>query len=214
MCRDAASQRTPLALEQWASWLLGEVWKRRCVLSEDGVDPMLVAGRPVLRTFAELGTSDAKTAILAVGQLDRGMLGQLARRLGAQMAGTAPGWLGKVGTATIVRAFSEHSPGDGEALLLDAAGGGGAGQMVAAFIDAKQAGAAKHLQLIRSIDPRTEPGSGNGADGLPRFKPVDHSLACQRVRAAIACSDAALDFQASEMFTYYRALALARVEPA
>src|SRR5262249_54874573 len=102
LCREAAAQTTPLALEQWSSWLLGEIWRRRCSIpGADSADPVLRAGTPVLDAFAELGTASSKLALAALGQLDRGLLGRRARRLAATLDGSTPGWLEEIGVARI-----------------------------------------------------------------------------------------------------------------
>ena len=212
LCRDAAAQTTPLGLEQWTSWLLGEIWKHRWPGADaDRIDAMLRAGQPVLNSLAELGTASAKTTLVAIGQLDRGLVGDCARRLAAALGGASPGWLEEMGTAKIERAFSDHRATDGEAILLEAVPPSERdSHMLAVFITGQMGGIAKHLDLLRAIDPTREAGVATG--GL-RFLEVDPELACQRARAAIARADAAADLDAGDKFVYYRALALARVQP-
>ena len=208
LCRDVAAQTTPLSLEQLISSLLGEIWTHRWPGADsDGVDAMFRAGQPVLDSLAELGTPAAKATLAAIGQLDRGLLGHCARRLAASLDGTSPGWLEKMGTAKIDRAFSDHRPREGEALLLEVLPPSGDSHMLAVFITARMGGIAKHLDLVGAMDPIRAP-----ADGL-RFVELDPELACQRVRAAIERADATPDPEVSGEFIYYRALALARVQP-
>jgi hypothetical protein len=171
---------------------------------------MLRAGEPILDSLAEVGTASAKTTLAAIGQLDRGLLGHCARRLAAALDGSTPRWLEEMGMARIRRAFSECRPRDGEALLLEAHPPSGEPHMLAVFVDARMGGIAKHLDLVRAMDPAGSAGSDFG--GL-RFVEVDPELACQRVRTAIDVADAACDLTAKERFVYYRALALARVQP-
>src|SRR5262249_34829739 len=76
LCDDAAAQPDLLLLEQWASWLLGEIWKRRPVPSRRAaVDPMLVTGEPILDSLMDVGGAGGKTALLAMGGIERGALG-------------------------------------------------------------------------------------------------------------------------------------------
>jgi hypothetical protein len=171
---------------------------------------MLRAGEPILDSLAELGTASAKTTLAAVGQLDRELLGHCARRLAAALDGSTPGWLEELGMATIERAFSDCRPRDGEALLLEAHPPSGEPHMLAVFVDARMGGIAKHLHLVRAMDPA---GSDDPDFGGSRFVEVDPELACQRVRTAIDRADAACGLAANESFVYYRALALARVRP-
>lgn len=211
LCREAASLGSPLLLEQWTSGLLGQVWQRRGLVPEDrGLDPMFFLARPILDSFAEVGGDGAKAALAAVAQIDGGRLGSLARELADSLDdATTPDWIAQVGTATIVRAFSDRARGDGEALLLEADGVGESAHMVAVFIDAKLGGMAKHLSLTRPLDPLNLAGESID-DGSLMFKKVDPVLACRRVRAAIKRTDDGLGMLADDGFAYYRALAIAR----
>ena len=174
---------------------------------------MLRAGEPILDSLVEVGTASAKTTLAAVGQLDHGLLGHCARRLAAALDGSPPGWLEEMGAARIERAFSDCRPRDGEALLLEARPPSGEPHMLAVFIDARMGGIAKHVDLMRVIDPAALPGSDDADRTGLRLIDVDPELACQRVCTAIDRADAASGLAASQRFVYYRALALARVQP-
>lgn len=176
---------------------------------------MLAAGTTVLDSFVDVGGAAAKTALVAVGRLDRGGLGHLAMRLAATLDDPIPGWITKVGSAPIVRALSDHSPGDGEAFLLQAQPLQGAGHMLAIFVDARLDGIAKHLALTRVVDPMDlAPHPGSAEVESPRFRPVDPAVACRRVRRAIELTDATPHPEVGDGFALYRALAIARVDPA
>jgi hypothetical protein len=212
LCSEAASLDTPLVVEQWTSCLLGRVWQRRSLVPENrGLDPMFFLGRPILESFADVGGDGAKTVLTAVAQIDGGPLGSLARELADALThATTPDWVGQVGTATIVRAFSDRVRGDGEALFLETDRVGESAHMVAVFIDARLGGMAKHLSLTRPFDPLNLPGESVDG-GSFRFKEVNPALACKRVRVAIKRTDEGLSMLASERFAYYRALAIARI---
>jgi hypothetical protein len=76
---EAAAQRGVLELEQWTSRLLVRIWTHRTLRSGDApVDVMLAAGTPLLESFVEVGGATAKTALAAMGRLDRGGLGRAA----------------------------------------------------------------------------------------------------------------------------------------
>jgi hypothetical protein len=216
LCEEAAAQPGVLELEQWTSLLLGRIWTHRTPTSGDApVDVMLAAGTPMLESLVEFGGATAKTALAAMGRLDRGGLGRAAAELAATLDAPLPDWITDVGTAEVVRAFADHSPGDGEAFLLEVQPGHGTPHMVAVFVDARLGGIAKRLGLIRVVDP-LEPDPqrpGTGGRG-PRFRPVDRTLACRDVRAAIALTDATLRPEVGEDFVGHRALALARVDHA
>src|SRR5205823_325863 len=136
LCRQAASVDSPLALERWASSLLGRVWQRRDLVDEDcGIDPLLFLGQPILRSFAEVGGSDGKIALSAVARLERGPLGGFAGELAASLSDVAlPDWIEQVGSAAIVRALADCSPGDGEALLLETNRVGDGAHTLAVFV--------------------------------------------------------------------------------
>jgi hypothetical protein len=176
---------------------------------------MLAAGTPMLESLVEFGGSTAKTALAAMGRLDRGALGRAASQLADTLDAPLPDWIADVGTAEVVRAFAGCSPGDGEAFLLEVQPGHGTPHMVAVFVDVRLGGIAKRLGLIRVVDP-LEPDPqrpGTGARG-PRFRPVDRTLACRAVRVAIALTDATCHPQVDEGFVGHRALAIARVDHA
>jgi hypothetical protein len=214
MCQQAASLARPLDLERWASSLLGKLWLRRSLMRPNRrTDPAFVLGERIVESFAAHGGSAGKTALVAVGRVDRGPLGSLARDLAASLEEVAtPDWIAQVGTATVVRAFAQHSPGDGEALLLETDNVGESAHMVAAFINDRLDGIATTLTLTRPVDPSTpefgEDGSASGG-GL-RFRAVDPVLACRRVRAAIGRTERALGAPVGDDFVEHRALAIAR----
>ncbi len=178
---------------------------------------MLVLGTGLFDAIVEVGGRDGKTVLTAVGQLDRGPLGLAARVRAASLpADPIPDWMPQVGNAKIVRAFASHSPGDGEAVLLEAERPGEDPHMVAAFISELFGGFAKHLGLIRAIDPSDpaicDPG-GDAAGSACQFRQVDAILACRRVRVAIERTDATMGAPVGEGFSEHRALVLARVTP-
>jgi hypothetical protein len=177
---------------------------------------MLAAGTTVLDSFVDVGGAAAKTALVAVGRLDRGGLGRLAIQLAATLDDPIPEWITEVGSAPIVQALSDHSPGDGEAFLLQARPLQGASHMLAVFVDARLDGIAKHLALTRVLDP-TGPAAlrpGSAEAGSLGFRPVDPPVACRQVRRAIELTDATRHPEVGDGFARYRALAIARVDHA
>ncbi len=176
-------------------------------------DAMLAPARPVLETIAEVGGTPARTLLTAVSRLDRGGLAGAAAQLARGIDAPLPDWLQEVGTATIVRAFSARSLGDGEALLLEASPVQDTPHMVAVFLDERRSGVVKHLHLRRVIDlDNSGSYSGAGEQSLG-FRAVDRALACRRVREAIALTDAAPGPVTGEGLIEHRALVLARLDP-
>ncbi len=210
MCADAIAQPDSLMLEQWASWVLGEIWKRRYrVRRAPGEDPMHAAGRAIVTSLGEVGGTEGRTALLALGRLARGELSRLALRAAGELVEEVPELVSSVGTTRIVRAFSDARPDMGEALFLDAEPTADVPHMIGVFIDAAYGGAAKRFHLVRPTEPPTASDPDSGLD----FKPVDSVLACQRVRAAIELTDRLFDWPITEEFVRYRGLVLARVQP-
>jgi hypothetical protein len=216
LCEEAAAQRGVLELEQWTSLLLGRIWAHRTLRSGDApVDVMLAAGTPLLESFVEVGGSIAKTALATMGGLDRGGLGRAAAQLAGTLDARIPDWIEDVGTAEVVRAFADRSPGEGEALLLEVQPGHGTPHMIAVFVDARLGGMAKRLGLTRVVDPlQSDPQRLDTGGPAPRFRPVDPALASREVRVAIALTDATCHPEVGEDFVGHRALAIARVDQA
>jgi hypothetical protein len=170
-------------------------------------DPMLVVGTRLLASLAETGGRACRTALSAISRLDDGPLGLRAGRLASSLpAESGSDWSEEVGVARILRAHSCTSPGDGEALFLEAEPVGGRPHMLAAFIDDRLGGIAKHLQLIKKVDPSVEGPASLGS----KVTEVDTVLACERVRKAIALVDLDPHPPVGHRFASHRALALAR----
>jgi hypothetical protein len=214
LCRQAAALDTPLALERWASSLLGRLWERRDYVAQNrGIDPLFLLGRPILRSFAAVGANNGKIALTAVSRIDRGPLGRFAGELAASLGDAAmPDWIEQVGSSTIVGASAERSPGDGEALLLEPEVVGDGAHMLAVFIADRRGGAASVLALTRKLGPAEAASwAGAGAPRGLRLRPVDAALACQRAREAIERTDDVLGAWIDENFADNRALAIARI---
>jgi hypothetical protein len=170
---------------------------------------MLIVGRPIIESIAEVGGAGSKVALLALGRIDRGALGQAACRLADGLTESTPRWLADVGTAPVVGAFSAYSPGDGEVIMLDVDCLACA-HMVVVFVDARLGGLAKHIRVLRRIDPL----SVDESDGAGfRFRASDRDLACGRVRNAIELSESAPGAPIDASFSQNRALAIARLAP-
>src|SRR3984957_3606309 len=91
LCEDAAAQPTALVLEQWSSIVLGLFWQRRKRISgRPLIDLLATSGDPVLRSIAEVGSAEAKLALVALGRIDRGALGLRARQLAEQLSWLLP----------------------------------------------------------------------------------------------------------------------------
>jgi len=182
--------------------------------AKGGVDPLVLLGRPILMSFAEVGDNQGKTALTAVSRIARDPLGRLAGDLATSLGDApVPDWIERVGSPKIARAFAERSPGDGEALLLEADVVGDGAHMLAVFIADRIGGAASVLALTKKLDPADasclDPVSRAGR--RLRFRPVDPALACRRALEAIQRSDDVRGAGIDENFAEHRALAIARV---
>ena len=216
LCMEAAAQGGAFELERWTSILLGRIWDRRgLALGHRSGDPMLAVGKPILESIVDVGGAPARTALAAVGRLDRGGLGRTASRLAQTIDASIPSWIAEVGAASVVRAFTNHSPGDGEGFFLESEPVHGTAHMLAVFVDSRLGGIAKHLGVTRILGESDFAGEVGTAGGDPlRFTPVDPHLACMRVREAIELTDAAPGAVIGEGFADHRALAIARVDHA
>jgi hypothetical protein len=169
---------------------------------------MRVLGMSLVLSLRKMGGRVGKTVLGAIARLDHGPLGLCAGSAAMSLsAEERPNWTTHVGVSRIVRAFSAVSSPGGEALALEAEPVAGTPHMLVAFIDDQLGGTAKHLALIRSIDPTSD--SFGDEQGL-RFREVDPVLACGRVRQAIELTDQRIDAPVGDQFAYYRALAIAR----
>ena len=214
MCEDAAAQPSSLLLEQWASMLLGAFWSRRR-LRRGGRSSisMMTSGGPVLESIAQLGSADAKLALLAVGRLDHGALGTRARELAEALSWSMPPRVNEVGTARLTRAFLASSEADGETVLFRCEGVGLQAHMLVVFIDARHRWIAKHVALLRELDPlRPDPlGEGEGLE--LKFRAADAGAMRRSVARAIKRTDDEANPPVGESFSNFRALALARLSP-
>ena len=214
LCEDAAAQPTSLLLEQWASMVLGWFWERRKRMGgRPLIDLLATSGEPVLRSIAEVGSAEAKLALVALGRIDRGALGLRARQLAEQLSWLLPPRVGEVGTGRLVQAFHTSSAGDGEVVMLRSDGTGPRAHMVAVYIDARHGWLAKHVALVRSFDP-LRPDTPEDAAWLSlKFRPADLAAMRLKVGQAIERTDAAVNPPVDESFSRYRGIALARLSP-
>jgi hypothetical protein len=214
LCTEAAAQSGALELERWTSLLLGQIWiRRRQAPDHCSDDPMLAVGTPVLESFVDVGGAPARMALAALGRLDRGGLGRAASRLAGTIDAHIPPWIAEVGAASVVRAFADRSPGEGEAFLIESEPVQGTAHMLAVFVDSRLGGIARHLGLTRVLDqPDFERQAGTASGRTLGFRPVDPDLACFRVREGIEFTDAAPDSAIGESFAAHRALTIARVD--
>ncbi len=215
LCRDAVRIDRPFDLERWTSGVLGRVWLRRAPLPDlPRDDLMFVVGKPILDACVTIGGTRGKTVLAAIAQMDRGQLGIVARVLADSVPNArTPRWMPEVGNASITRAFCANSPGDGEAVLLQAERGRNDEHMIAAFISERLGGSVRWFQLLRVIDPLGSAVIG-GEESLLQFKEVDPTLACRRLRIAIERTDEELAPPVDGEYSIHRALAIARCTPA
>lgn len=172
---------------------------------------MIALGRPVLESFFDVGSVGAKTALLGVAGIETGALDRLASALADSLPDVSvPGWIDEVGRAEIVRVLADHSPGDGEALFLEADPAARHPHMIAMFIADRLGGMAKHLALTRVIDTDPPEGGDEEHDFRSGLRSVDPVLACRRVGLAIELTDADPEAAVGETFADCRALAIAR----
>jgi hypothetical protein len=212
-CDDAAAQPTSLLLEQWASMMLGWFWNRRRRSGRRGRDSLLLAGEPILRSVAEVGSADAKLALLTIARIERGPLGRRARQLADDLVWPVPARIEDVGTARLVRAFHGSSPGDAEVVVFETDGTGPREHMLVLYIDERHHRIAKHVFLLRRFDPLRPETSPWGRELPLEFDAADLAPMRRKARQAVRRTDNAANPPVDETFTNYRAIALARLDP-
>jgi hypothetical protein len=192
--------------------MLGRLWELRVRIkpSWDGVDWALVLGEPIVKDIAAHGGRGAKMILSALERVESGGLGVLAGELSGRLPeDLLPDWAGEIGSARVVRATSACSVLDEQVMFLEARGDGHDAHSIAVFIDARLGGIAKHLGLVQALEHLEGEPIGSGSSAVvPR--PLDPSLACERLRDAIMRTDASYGPPVGEKFADLRALALAR----
>jgi hypothetical protein len=208
----AATVDSAFDLERVISGVLGGVWRRRNApypgdLPSDWEMALVTLVEEQLR----LGGRGSRIALEAIGRLDRGDLGELARMRAAQVGAFAlPPWLADVGRAPVVAARSSEVRGEAAAVFLHV--GGVPPHTISAFIDLSRGAIAKHLWLSGDVD-LDWPGPWADRGPSLRLRPVDLMLACERVRTAIERTDMVARVPVGKDYASVRALVLSRVTP-
>jgi hypothetical protein len=212
LCREALSLRSALDMDCWISSLLGQIWEQRGAAPPvQELDQTFALGASMIEQIARYGGPGARLTLHAVASVDRGGLGvrcgQLAQELSRQRL---PRWARHSGPVTLSGALIATVPGDGEAIFLQASGGGRIAHTVSVFADLRQGGIAKHIALLGPIgDWENEafgPGGALGAEAVQ----VPPARAGERIVEAIRRTDERPHPVLGETFVGLRALALAR----
>jgi hypothetical protein len=212
LCREALSLRSALDMDCWISSLLGQIWEQRASAPPvQELDQAFALGASMMDQIARYGGPGARLTLHAVASVDRGGLGlrcgQLAQELARQRL---PRWARNAGPVTLSGALIATVPGDGEAIFLQASGGGRITHTVSVFVDLRQGGIAKHIALLGPIGEWEKeafgPAGALGAEGV-RVAPA---RASERIVAAIRRTDEHEHPFLGETFVELRALALAR----
>jgi hypothetical protein len=205
--RDVGGMRTPLELELWASWILGQAWKQRVRQPQfQDVDWMLAVGAPLVAMIAGIGGARARKALTAISMLERGQLGSYAGSVALTLPGARmPGWMTGMAAARFGCARTITMLGDGEVATLDLCRGERPELTVAVFIDHQLGGIAKQIHLL-------EPISGEGDDVFcENMESADVGAVMARVRTAIERTDREPAAPVDPGFADLRAFLLARV---
>ena len=224
MLDDIGRMETTLMLEQWASWLFGEMWKRRKLVADWCADRWeLALGKRIVDDFADVGGHNAYLGLMTLARFDRGELGSRAFELASGLREDDPDgdWelpdhVRRVGRATVTQAAGTLPDPDGEALLLESRTGDDDQFTVAVFIDGQLGWIAKRLYLTRGldeineIDRRERGGSPFTEDRRLEHVPIDPAEACRTLREAIQRTDLLLTPPVDDDFISHRALALSR----
>jgi hypothetical protein len=224
MLGDIGRMETTLQLEQWASWLFGEMWKRRKLVADWCADRWeLALGKRIVDDFADVGGHNAYLGLMTLARFDRGELGSLAFDLARDLRDSDPDgeWelpdhVKHVGRATITQAATTLPDPDGEALLLESRTGDEDPFTLAVFIDGQLGWSAKRLYLTRGLDEinemerRERGGSPRTDDRMLDRVEIDPAEACRTLREAIQRTDLLMTPPVEDDFIFSRALALSR----
>ena len=191
--------------ECFVSALLGQVWEGRARAPElVGVEPDVILYGRLAQDLAERPSRGARLVTAGIGRLLGGGMAILCDTLLEGDADPLPAWVSQIGASRVIAASSEISPGGGEAIVLEVRGAGMIDHGVAAFIDERLGGIAKHLGLI-------QPEAQRPADlASLSTRSADPHAACARLREAIVRTDAQPGAPLGESFAEFRAIAVAR----
>jgi hypothetical protein len=224
MLSDIGRMETTLELEYWASWLWGELWRRRKLVADEIADRWeLALGARIVDDFADIGGRDAYLGLMTVARFDRGELGSRAFELACGMREDDPNgdWelpdhVRRVGRPTITQAEVTRPDPDGEALLLESRSGDEDPFTVAVFIDgqmgwiAKRIGVVRGLDEIAKVDRRERDGSAYEPNRLDDRVALDPTEACETLRDALMRTDLLLTPPVDDEYVMRRALAMSR----
>jgi hypothetical protein len=200
---DVGAMRTPIEIEGWGSWILGQTWKQRTRLhAYTELDWMVAIGSPMIGMIAAVGGQRARKALTSIALLDRGPFGRYAAAVALTMPAwkTAPGWVGEIGGAKLTAARTADILEDEKIFLFDMARPGGQRHTVIAGID--DDGYAVDLCLAEGMDPD---------DWDEEIVEVDLAEAARSVRSAIERTDENHRVPVSPRYADARALVLSRV---
>jgi hypothetical protein len=212
LCREALSLRSALDMDCWISSLLGQIWEQRGAAPPvQELDQTFALGASMMEQIARYGGPGARLTLHAVAAVDRGGLGvrcgQLAEELSRQRL---PRWAQRPGQIKLSRALIATVPDDGEAIFLQASGGGRIAHTVSVFVDLRQGGIAKHIALTQPIAAWEKEALGpDRALGAEAVR-VPPARAGERIVEAIRRTDERQSPILGETFVGLRALALAR----
>src|ERR1700742_611096 len=163
LCREALALTSALEAECWISSLLGQLWEQREQAAPLELDRAFVLGAPFVEQLARSGVPGARLALQSIAWIDRGGLGARCAQLADGLTREAlPGWARGRRPVVVRRALSAGREGEGEILCLDVDGGGRIGHTLAVFVDARQAGVAKHIHVLTPIDEWAQEAFGAG----------------------------------------------------
>jgi hypothetical protein len=215
LCREALSLRSALEMDCWISSLLGQIWEQRASAPPvQELDQTFALGASMMEQIARYGGPGARLTLHAVASVEPGGLGircgQLAQELSRQRL---PRWARDAGPVRLSGARIATVPGDGEAIFLQASGGGRTAHTVSVFVDLRQGGIAKHIALLGPIGAWEKQAFGPNGDLGAEGVRVPPARASEHIVAAIRRTDEHEDPVLGETFVDLRAFALARAAP-
>ncbi|MFY9265128.1 MAG: hypothetical protein WAO61_06850 [Solirubrobacterales bacterium] len=217
LCRDAATLRSALEAELWASEILGSWWPPSLEFRASRLEADDEYGGPLVAELARNGSEGALAALIAFGEVCETELALVARRHAEEMIAKGvrpPAWAEAITTAQInrVAVMRDQIFDDGMTIFIEAEhNDGGESHAIGVYIDNNLGGMAKDIVQADSIEHVEQIVAGNSDDQdaviVESMGPVE---AGARIYDAMQLTDETLDPPVGEEYPALRALALLR----
>lgn len=218
ICQEAATFRSALEAEQWASALLGTWWP--LPIGADAEERFEAeVGRPLVAAIGQVGGAGGLAALHAFAEVCDTQLGFDAQEEANRLLHDGapwPAWGDAMVDVEILRTavLRERVFDDGITVLIEARHGEEELHVVGVYIDHNLGGMAKDVLLAESIDQIERTLAAGQPDELAaiELKTIPPAEAGARIRAAMELTDMTIDPPVNEDYAPLRALAMLRTD--